>query len=94
MITIDWVEFQHENTEEARMYNLNALGEGVAGLKCTHAGIYNDDDMCLYKLFYKTHSGVLGYLSSVERYENESANLFLRVSTKKISGIIRVRINP
>ena len=94
MITIDWMEYQHENTEEARMHNLNALGEGVAGLKCIHAGQYNDDDMCLYKLFYRTHPGILGYLSSVERYENESANLFLRVSTKQISGIIRLRISP
>lgn len=92
MITIDWVEFQHENTEEARMYNNSALREGVAGLKCTHAGQFSEEELYLYQFFMKTaYPNMTGYFSSVERYENGNRNFFVRYDNY-VLGVVRIRV--
>ena len=92
MITFDWMEYKHENTEEARMYNLFILREGVAGLKCTHAGQPSEEEVYLYQFFMKTaYPNMTGYFSSVERYENGNRNFFVRYGDY-ILGVVRIRV--
>ena len=92
MITFDWMEYKHENTEEARMHNLAILREGVAGLKCTHAGQFSEEELTLYQFFMETaYPNMTGYFSIVERYENGNKNFFVRYDNY-VLGVVRIRV--
>jgi len=85
---IEYNDYLPGNTQKQRDHNLDLLREGVVGLKCTSVGEHTkeEEDMIKHKLTSNER------ISSVERYEGDNKNFFIRQkNTGELIGLIRVR---